>query len=389
MAVRLVYLVLFLVLAWVGAASAQQKPPAGPFETKAPRAFMIEMATGTALIAKDADKVIAPASLAKMMTVELVFQALSKGEITLDTEYVVSEHAWRTGGAPSRTSTMFAAIKSRIRVEDLLKGVIVHVANDGCIVLAEGMAGSEARFVERMNARAKALGLTQTRFGNVTGLPEAPATTSLRDMVMLARHIIATYPALYALYRQPDFEWNKIYQRNKNPLLNVTDLGVDGLATGFAEDEGFSIVAATQKNGVRLILALGGLASEKERAEEAARVLGWAQTSFVSRELYAAGEVVGSASTYGGDRGSVDLVSKDAVAVFVPAVNPERLTGRIVYQWPLRPPVDEGQEIARLKLFAGETLLREVPLAAAVRIEQGSLSRRAADALMELLFFWL
>lgn len=381
-----IVILLITLLGTITAASGQT-PPAG-FETKAAQALMIEASTGTILLSKAADKPFPPASLAKLMTVELVLDALTRGEITLDTDYAVSEYAWRTGGAPSRTSTMFAALKSRIRVDDLLKGVMVQMANDGCIILAEGMAGSEAAFTERMNERAKVLGLTGSHFANSTGLPHPDARTTLKDLVTLARHIEATYPRFYEYFRIPEFEWNKIFQRNRNPLL-AFDLGVDGLASGYSEQGGFGIVASSLKNGTRLIVGLSGIATDKERTEETARVLGWGQTAFESLKLFDAAEVIGAASVYGGANGTVDLVAKAPVSVFVPIGNPERLSARIVYQWPLRAPVESGSQVGTLRIFSGESLLREVPLATASAIEVGTLRQRATDALLELMFFWL
>lgn len=379
--------ILLITLLGTMSAASGQTPPAG-FETKSAQALMIEASTGTILLSKAADKPFPPASLAKLMTVELVLDALTRGEITLDTDYAVSEYAWRTGGAPSRTSTMFAALKSRIRVDDLLKGVMVQMANDGCIILAEGMAGSEAAFTERMNERAKVLGLTGSHFANSTGLPHPDARTTLKDLVTLARHIEATYPRFYEYFRIPEFEWNKIFQRNRNPLL-AFDLGVDGLASGYSEQGGFGIVASSLKNGTRLIVGLSGIATDKERTEETARVLGWGQTAFESLKLFDAGEVIGAASVYGGANGTVDLVAKAPVSVFVPIGNPERLSARIVYQWPLRAPVESGSQVGTLRIFSGESLLREVQLATASAIEVGTLRQRATDALLELMFFWL
>lgn len=379
-----------LVLLWLvaGTVSAVAQQTSGSFTSRAPRVLLIEETTGTVLLAKGEDEVFAPASLAKLMTLEVVFDALRRGEITLDTSYVVTEHAWRTGGAPSRTATMFAALKSSIRVEDLVKGVIVHMANDGCIILAEGMAGTEQAFAKRMTERAAALGLSASTFANATGLPDPGNRTTLSDMVRLARHLKETYPEYYGLFTQPDFEWNKIRQRNKNPLLAL-DVGAEGLSTGFAEGSGFSIVASAEKQGVSLLLAMGGLASDKERTEEAARALRWAQTAFERKRLFAAGEVIGSASVYGGATGTVELKTMTPVEVFVATDEPERLDGRIVYHWPLSAPVEEGRQVGDLRVFAGDRLLREIPLHTAAAIEQGTLRQRATDALIEMLFFWL
>jgi D-alanyl-D-alanine carboxypeptidase (penicillin-binding protein 5/6) len=363
------------------------------FVTKANQAYMIEASTGTVLLAKNEEQTFSPASLAKLMTMDLVFDAVTKNQISLDTDYPVSENAWRTGGAPSRTATMFAALKSRVRVEDLIKGVTIQGANDSCIILAEGMSGGEPRFAEAMNMRARTLGMRKSVFGNATGLPDGgKSKTTARDIVVLAADLQKSYPNLYAYFSQPDFEWNKIFQRNRNPLLGL-DLGADGLATGFAEGEGYSIAASVQLDGKRLFLALGGIASDKERTEEAKRVLEWGLTAFESRQLFADKEVIGSASVYGGTSRSVDLVAKMPVSVYIPINNPERLSARIVYRWPLVAPVKPDVEAGTLTILAGNRLLRQVPLYTTEAVGQGSLSSRAVDALMELgesLFFsWL
>ncbi|MBA4799943.1 MAG: D-alanyl-D-alanine carboxypeptidase, partial [Rhizobiales bacterium] len=254
------------------AAFAQTAAPAPLIESKAAQVYLIEASTGTVLFSKNEKKSFAPASLAKLMTLEVVFDALKKGEIRPDTIYPVSEYAWRTGGAPSRTSTMFAAVKSQVPVADLIKGIAVQTANDGCLIIAEGIAGSEAKFVERMNARATELGLTDSHFANATGLPHPDNRSTLVDLVKLARHLVETYPDLYQTFSLAEFEWNKILQRNRNPLLPI---GADGLGTGFAEESGFAIIASMERDGRRLFLGLSGAQTDKERTEEATRLLNW------------------------------------------------------------------------------------------------------------------
>lgn len=368
-------------------ALAQQAQPK-LFETKAQQVLMIEASTGTVLLAKGEDKPLPPASLAKLMTLDVVFDAIRRREIGLETVYKVSEHAWRTGGAPSRTATMFAALNSQIRVDDLLRGVAVQMANDACIILAEGISGSESDFAKRMNERARALGLTASNFVNPTGLPDPGNRTTLRDMVTLARHLQTAYPEFYRLFTQPEFEWNKILQRNRNPLLGRS-AGVDGLASGFAEESGYALVASAERNGRRLFLAISGLSSDKERTEEAVRLFDWAFGAFEMRHLFKPGQVIGTASVYGGDAGDVGLVAEGPVDVFVATDDPERLQAKIVYRWPLRAPIAAGAEVGVLKVSSGERLLREVKLKSAVAVGEGTLSQKAGDALFELLFFWL
>ena len=382
----LLLLLAALVSADLGSARAQAVPAPQLIETKATQVYLIEASTGTVLLAKNERQSFAPASLTKLMTLEVVFHALTKGEIRPDTIYPVSEYAWRTGGAPSRTSTMFAAVKSQVSVGDLVKGIAVQTANDGCLIIAEGMEGSEAKFVDRMNARAAELGLTDSHFGNATGLPHPDNRSTLFDLVKLARHLVDTYPDLYRTFSLPEFEWNTILQRNRNPLLSF---GADGLGTGFAEGSGFAIVASMERGGRRLFLGLGGAQTNKERTDEAARLLAWGFDSFEMRTLFKAGEVVGEASVYGGASSKVPLVADRAIEVYVPVNNPERLQARIVYRWPLDPPVAADREIATLNLYSGERLLRSLPLQSAEAVEVGTLRQRAWDAVIELLFFWI
>jgi D-alanyl-D-alanine carboxypeptidase (penicillin-binding protein 5/6) len=372
-----------LVVLALGAAQAQAL-----FETKAKQAFMIDAETGTVLYAKDADTPFPPASLAKLMTMAVVFDAARSGRISPDTEFTVSEHAWRTGGAPSRTSTMFAALNSSIRVEDLIQGVVVQAANDGCIILAEGIAGSEENFVKLMNERAAELGLKRSVFRNSTGLPAEGQAVTARELVALAAHLWREYPEFYRYYSQADFTWNKIFQRNRNPLLAL-NVGADGLATGYTEASGYAIAGSAERNGRRVFVAMSGMDSDRQRAEEARRLIEWGMRAFDRMEIFAAGEVVGEAKTYGGQKSGVALRAAGPVAIFVPVANRDRLVARIVYQGPLVAPVEEGTPVGALKVWIGDTMSQETPLYAAESVGQGPLHRRALDAVEELLIGWL
>lgn len=358
------------------------------FQTKAKQAFLIEAETGTVLFAKNEDDLIPPASLAKLMTMELVFEALQSGRLQPDDEFQVSENAWRTGGAVSGTSTMFAEINSSIPLSDLMQGVIVQSGNDACIIIAEGMAGSEETFSQMMTERARELGLEKSVFANSTGLPHPDAGVTMRELAFLARHIQQSYPEYYKLYSQPDFTWNRINQRNRNPLLRL-DIGVDGLKTGFTEESGYAIVSSIERKGRRLFLAMSGMTSLRERAEEARKMLEWGLRSFERRPLFAKGEIVGEASVYGGQQSRVPVTAKDAVDIFVPITNADRLKARIVIDWPLNAPVEEGDQVATLRVWVGDTLSQETPLYAAESVDTGPLHSRALDALQELMLFWL
>ncbi|XOK12588.1 D-alanyl-D-alanine carboxypeptidase family protein [Agrobacterium tumefaciens] len=373
-------------LAFFSAGPAQSQT--APFIAKAEQAYMIDAETGTVLLSQNENQPFPPASLAKLMTVEVVLDALFKGQVTPETAYPVSEYAWRTGGAPSRTSTMFAALKSSVSINDLLTGIIVQNANDGCIVIAEGMTGSDAAFAKRMTARAGELGMSRSTFTNSTGLPDPGNQTTARDMVRLAQHLHDTYPDRYGLFTKPDFEWNRIFQRNKNTLL-MPGSGIDGLGLGFAEGSGFAAVVSAEREGRRVYLALSGIVDDKTRQEEARRVVDWGLTAFEKRHLFSKDEAVGSVSVYGGDVAHIDLSPKEDVSVLVPVNNPERISGRIVYRWPLNAPLDVGANAGTLRIFSGERLLREVPLYTKAAVGKGSLTQNATGALKELLLFWL
>lgn len=358
------------------------------FSTKAKQAYLIDARTGTVLFAKNENDLIPPASLAKIMTMEVVFDALKKGEITLEDQYNVSEHAWRTGGAPSRTSTMFASLGSDIRVEDLIRGAIVQSGNDSCIILAEGMEGSEEKFAKRMTDRARELGLAKSVFANPTGLPHPEAQVTMKELVHLAQHIYNTYPDFYKYYAETEFTWNRIRQLNRAPLLNA-GIGVDGLKTGFTEASGYGIVSSIEQNGRRLFLAMSGMKDQKQRISETKKILEWGLRHFQPKLIFEDGETIGSASVYGGEGGKVDLVTKGDVDILLGVGNNERLKARIAYNWPLAAPVKKGDEVAEIRIWVGETLSRTAPLYAASDVEAGPLHRRAWDAFKEMLLFWL
>lgn len=358
------------------------------FETKATQAFMIDAETGTVLFSKDADTNIQPASLAKLMTLELAFNAIKSGRLTREDTFVVSENAWRTGGAPSGTSTMFAAVKSAIRLEDLIRGIAVQSANDGCIVIAEGFAGSEINFALQMTERAREIGLAKSTFVNSTGLPAEGQMTTVRELVQLSHHLWREYPDLYHYLGEKDFTWNKISQRNRNPLLAM-EIGADGLAVGASEQNGFGIVGSVSQGGKRVIAAMSGFTSDRERAEEARKLVEWGLRSFEKTEIFAADEVAGEAQVYGGTKSGVALKAKGPIDIFLPITNRDKVTARIIYQGPLSAPVEEGQPVGTLKVWIGDTLSQETPLFAAETVEVGTLQSRALDAVEELAIGWL
>ncbi len=352
-------------------------------QTSAPYAILLDADSNTVLFEKNADQATPPSSMAKLMTAEIVFNEIKQGRITLDEEYIVSEDAWRRGGAPSHTSSMFAPIHSRVRVEDLIQGAVVLSGNDACIALAEGLAGSEPAFVEMMNKRAHELGMTKSYFTNSTGLPDPAQKVSVRDLARLARHIIHTYPNFYRYYGEHEFTWNKIRQQNRNPLLTM-NFGADGMKTGFTNDGGYGLVGSALQNGTRLLVVVNGLKTAKDRADEAKKLIEYGFKGFESKKLFAEGQIIGYAKLFGGASGSVGLVGDGDIGVLMPRNSSERVTAKIVYLGPVPAPIKQGQPIASLNLLRGDNVVAEVQLFAAESVERGNLPRRAFDAATEL-----
>ena len=349
----------------------------------APHAILVDAANGGVLYERDPDKLIFPASLAKLMTAEYVFHELKEGRIKLTDEYPVSENAWRKGGAPSHGSTMFAALHSKISVDDLLHGMIIQSANDACIVLAEGLAGTENEFAEKLTQRAREIGLAKSVFTNSNGLPDPNEFVTTRELAMLARHVIVDYPEYYTIFGQADFTWNKIRQPNRNPLLGLVS-GADGLKTGFTKEAGYGLVGSAVQDGVRLIVVVNGEKSAKERADEGKKLLEWGFRNFEDRNLFSARQIVGYAKVYGGASGSVPVQVPSLVKLMVPKAGGEKLIARIAYQGPVPAPIEQGQAIGLLKVWRDDKLVLQVPLKAAESMAKGNMPQRAMDAVTEM-----
>ncbi|QWG11039.1 D-alanyl-D-alanine carboxypeptidase [Bradyrhizobium sediminis] len=361
-----------------------KKEVEGGFDGDAPTAILIEASSGSVLFEKNADELRAPSSMMKLMTAEVVFNAIKKGEIKLTDEYRVSENAWRKGGAPSGGSTMFAAIHSKIAVDDLLRGAIIQSGNDACMVLAEAMAGNERTFAaEMMTKRAREIGLEKSTFGNSNGLPDPANKMTVRELARLARHIIQTYPDFYKLFGEREYTWNKIRQQNRNPLLTSLE-GADGLKTGFTKEGGYGMVGSAVQNGMRLIVVVNGLNDPDDRASEAKKMLEWGFRNFEARTLFAAQQQVGYAKVFGGESRSVKLASPEPIKVMVPKNGSEKLIARIVYSGPVRAPIESGQRVGVVKVWRGPNVALEAPVYAAEPVARGSTMRRAIDGASEL-----
>ena len=354
------------------------------FQTKAKQALVMDFDSGSVLYQKNADQQMPPASMAKLMTMEVVFNAIKTGQLTFDSTFIISQDVWRRGGANSGGSTMFADLNSDVRLEDLIRGVIIQSGNDAAMAIAEGMAGSEIAFAGLMNQRAKIIGLENSNFTNSTGLPDPQQRVTARDLAVLARHLIKTYPELYKIYSEPEFTWNKVRQRNRNPVLGKVE-GADGLKTGFTEASGYGLVGSAAQGGRRIIMVLNGMESKRDRSNEAVKLLRWAFRAFKAIDLFADGEVVGEATLYGGAKSGVELKAEGPLRIFVPIGFQDRLKADIVFTGPIIAPVTAGTKIAKLQIKIDGKVSQETPLFAAEDVETGSITQRALDALGELI----
>ncbi|MFK4809333.1 D-alanyl-D-alanine carboxypeptidase family protein [Devosia sp. ZW T5_3] len=380
---KLIAPIVILLLALTAPAFAQAS-----FDTKARFAILMDEESGTVIFQKDADLPMEPASMAKLMTIAVVFNEVRAGRVKMSDEFFVSEHAWRTGGAASGGSTMFAELNSKISVENLIRSVIIQSGNDAAIVLAEGIAGSETSFAAMMNELAEAIGLEGSVFTNATGLPDPNMHVTARDLADLARYLIHDFPEYYHYFSEPEMEWNGIKQANRNSLVEL-GIGVDGLKTGHTEAAGYGSVISTDDGGRRLIAVVHGLKSMAERTEEGRKLITWGARAFERVAAYADDAVVAYANVYGGTSGSVGLVGEGEIALYLPRGSRKCLGASVVYTGPLMPPVNAGDKVAELRVFCDEQLVQTAPLFAAETVEQGDIVRRATDALKQLALGWL
>jgi len=358
------------------------------FDTKARFAVLMDYESGAIIFQKDADARLEPASMTKLMTLAVVFNEIRAGRVSLDDTFFVSENAWRTGGAASGGSTMFAELNSQIRVEDLVRSVIIQSGNDAAIVLAEGIAGSEGTFALMMNEMARDLGLDGSNFTNSTGLPDPDEYSTARDLAEIGRYLIREFPEYYHYFSEPEMEWNKIKQANRNSLIEV-GIGVDGLKTGHTSAAGYGSVISTAQGDRRLIAVVHGLTSMRDRAEEGRKLLTWGQRAFERITPYASGAVVGYADVYGCEAPNVGMVGNGELALYLPRGSRQCLSATLNYTGPLMPPVRQGDKIGELRVFCNDQLVQAAPLYAAEDVGQGDLLRRATDALKHLALGWL
>lgn len=358
--------------------------PAQAVETKASYALLIDAETGVALFEKNADARMSPASMSKLMTVLMAFEALESGAVTGEEAFFVSDDAWRRGGASSGGSTMFLKARSRVSVLDLLRGVIIQSGNDACIALAEGLAGSEPAFAELMTERAQELGMTRSNFVNSTGLPDPEHKTTARDLATLARELINNHADYYRLFSKRDFTWNNIRQTNRNPLL-YANIGADGLKTGHTNESGYGLVASAEQNGRRLILVINGLNSKRERAREARKLMTLGFRNFSRDLLVEAGQSVTELPVWHGDEARVNVTTKQRFDIVTPRSGRRKMVATVTYEKPVLAPIKTGDKLGKLRVTLPGLVPQEVDLVAAEDVDKGNVFGRAISSLIYLM----
>jgi D-alanyl-D-alanine carboxypeptidase (penicillin-binding protein 5/6) len=362
-----------ILLAFGATVALPATAAAPPFETAAPVAYMVDLSSGAVLYAKDADRRIPPASMAKMMTTHLAFHLIKRGEVKLAQMCEVRPETWRQWHGPQAGSTMFLSAGEQVSVENLLHGIVTLSGNDASVVLAECIAGTEPAFAQRMTEEAKRLGMNNSAFGNSNGWPDEGRTfTTARDLATLAKATIEETPELYkAFYQKRDFTWGKtlgsgaaITQGNRNPILGKI-AGADGLKTGHTAEAGYGFTGSAEQGGRRIIMVVAGLGSFNQRIDESVKFMDWGFRAWKAQELFKAGEKVGSAQVQLGSEDEVGLVAPRNLAVTLPAgSNTANMRVKVVYDGPLKAPIKKGQQVASLVIQTPDTPPQTVPLVA-------------------------
>ncbi len=379
---------LCLVVVLVGSLAPAAADKEG-FSTAAKHAILIDFNSGAILYEKDADTLMPPASMSKLMTLAVVFKAIKSGQLKMSDEFVMSEHAWRTGGAPSRTSAMFVPINTRATLEELLQGIIVLSGNDAAIALAEGLAGSEEAFAKVMVQEARRIGLTKSTFGNPTGLDHPDQLMTARELAHLSSYLIREYPELYKMFAQKRFDYRRHKFINRNRLI-FGKMGVDGLKTGYVKAAGYGVALSAIREGRRLIAVVAGLETANQRWSEARRMLEWGFTGFRDFRIFEGDQVVGQARVWGGTQIYVPLVGQEPISIVLPRypVN-QKLRAEVVYATPLKPPIAKGAQVAELQVKSTSGTTNRLPLYAAEEVKRGGTMRRGLDSIFHLAFGWL
>jgi len=354
------------------------------FETDAPIAYMTDLSSGAVLFEKNADKQIPPASMAKMMTVYVAFDLIQKGKLKLDDKFRVNEETWKKWN--NQGSTMILGVGDQVSVRELLYGIVTLSGNDACVVLAEGIAGTEPAFVGLMNKRAKELGMSRSRFGNSNGWPDEGVTVvTARDLAKLGSATVNNFPKLYdAFYGQDTFEWNGITQSNRNPLMGKVS-GADGLKTGHTEEAGYGFTGSAEQKGRRLVSVLAGLDSYGGRIEESVKFMNWGFNAWEPKKLFDKGTKIQSAEVQLGDSSTVSLVAAKDLFATIPKASDGKISMKVTYNGPIRAPIAKGQAIATLVVTTADAGQQSVPLVAGEDIGEAGFFDRVWAGLKSLL----
>lgn len=375
-----------VALLFAGGATMAQN---AEFVARARQAYLMDADTGAVLFQVAAEEQMYPASMSKLMTLAVLFRALKDGKLKPNDEFLVTEGAWRRGGAPSGTSAMMIPLGTRARIDELLQGIIIQSGNDACIVVAEGMAGSEDAFAKIMTEQGRSVGLKKSNFTNSTGLHHPDHQTTARDLAVLARHIIREYPEQMPLFAQKEYLYRKHRFINRNPLLFL-NIGVDGMKTGFTKEAGYGMVATAKQGERRLIAVVNGLTTAEERKDEARKLLDWGFRGFTEVKLFDAGEKVGDARVWGGTTMYVPLTGNGDVNVYLPKFPPnQKLKADIIYNYPLKAPIKKGDAVAKLRVTTASNVSNEVQLYAAEDVEPSTIWRRGLDTLALRALSWV
>ena len=324
--------------------------------------ILVDFLTEHVLAAKNENQRMPPSSMSKLMTTYMVFDALKSGRLSLDDELEVSVNAWRRGGAASGGSTMFLEPGSSVKVEDLLRGVIIQSGNDACIVFAEGLSGTEGSFAEAMNAKSKMIGLTNSNFTNSTGLPDPQHYMTAHDLAILSKRLILDFPEFYELYSETSFTYNGITQGNRNPLLYRVGSGADGLKTGYTSNAGYGLTATSIRNGRRLIMVANGMDNIRVRDQDSIKILDWGFRESLNKTLFNAGDIVTNIEMWLGESTTVPVAVQEDVIITIPRSLVQNLDVKVVYDGPIPAPITKGEAIATLEVRFGKGDLLTLPL---------------------------
>ena len=353
--------------------------PTSAFDTIARSALVLDQTSGTVLLAKNENKPVPPASMSKLMTLNMLFEALQDGRIDLDTKFTVSKKAAEKGG-----SKMFVKQGERISVENLIRGIIVQSGNDACIVVAENLAGSEADFARIMTARARKLGMNESTFANATGWPNPDHRMSARDLVALANRLITQFPEFYSFFKEQTFTWAGITQNNRNPLLGL-DIGADGLKTGHTSEAGYGLAGTAHQGNRRVILVVNGLKSSAERLAEAERLMNWAFRQFAQKTLIKAGKNVAQAEVWLGETNFVGLEIADDISALIPYSARDDIKVFVTYEGPIQAPIKKGEELGALSVDIPGIPPRSYPVYASSDVAGGGIMKRIRASINKLL----